>query len=253
MQAPTACLIIIGNEVLSGRTQDKNLAFIAAGLNSVGIRLMEARVIPDHEETIVTCVNSCRRQFDHVFTTGGIGPTHDDITSLSIAKAFGVKLMRHPEAKKILEAHYPPEQINEARMKMADIPEGATLIANPVSAAPGFQMGNVYVMAGVPRIMQAMFDNIKHSLKGGAPMLSETVAAFVTEGTIAEDLGRIQLQFPSVEIGSYPFVRHQRLGTSLVARSTDAAALADCKVSLRALFSKHTGEVWDEERGFEPL
>jgi molybdenum cofactor synthesis domain-containing protein len=253
MQAPTACLIIIGNEVLSGRTQDKNLAFIANGLNSAGIRLMEARVIPDIEETIVTCVNSCRRQFDTVFTTGGIGPTHDDITSESIAKAFGVKLIRHPEAKKILEAHYPPDQINEARMKMADIPEGATLIHNPVSAAPGYQIGNVYVMAGVPRIMQAMFDSIKHRLKGGAPMLSQTVAAFITEGTIAEDLGRIQTQFPTVEIGSYPFVRHQRLGTALVARSTDAEALSLCKLSLMTLFRKHTPEVWEEELGGEAL
>ena len=253
MQTPTACLIIIGNEILSGRTQDKNLAWIAAELNRIGIRLMETRVIPDIGQTIITCVNSCRRQFDMVFTTGGIGPTHDDITSEYIAKAFGVPLVRHPEAKAILEKHYPPDQINEARMKMADMPEGATLIHNPVSAAPGYKIGNVYVMAGVPRIMQAMFDNIKHTLAGGAPMLSSTVAAFITEGTIAESLGRIQQQFQTVEIGSYPFVRHQKLGTSLVARSTDAAALAECKSSLIALFRQHTAEVWDEEAGSEAL
>lgn len=253
MQAPTACLIIIGNEILSGRTQDKNLAWLAAELNKLGIRLMEVRVIPDVPEVIVSCVNSCRRHFDTVFTTGGIGPTHDDITSENVARAFGVKLIRHPEAKALLEAHYPPDQINEARMKMADIPEGATLIANPVSAAPGYRIGNVYVMAGVPRIMQAMFDGIKHTLKGGAPMLSATIAAFVTEGTIAEELGRIQSQFPSVEIGSYPFVRHQKLGTSLVARSTDAEALIECKMLLTALFRKHTPEVWDEELGGEAL
>jgi molybdenum cofactor synthesis domain-containing protein len=253
MQAPTACLIIIGNEVLSGRTQDKNLAWIATELNKLGIRLMETRIIPDIGQTIVTCVNSTRRQFDMVFTTGGIGPTHDDITSEFIAKAFNVPLIRHPEAKALLEKHYPPEQINEARMKMADIPEGATLIHNPVSAAPGYKMENVYVMAGVPRIMQAMFDGIKHTFAGGAPMISATVSAFITEGSIAEDLGRIQTQFPTVEIGSYPFVRHQKLGTSLVARSTDAEALALCKTLLTALFHKHIAEVWDEELGGEAL
>ncbi len=253
MQSPTACLIIIGNEVLSGRTQDKNLAWIAIELNKLGIRLMETRIIPDIGQTIITCVNSCRRQFDMVFTTGGIGPTHDDITSENIAKAFGVPLIRHPEAKALLEKHYPPEQINEARMKMADIPEGATLIHNPVSAAPGYKMENVYVMAGVPRIMQAMFDGIKHSFAGGAPMISASVSAFITEGSIAEDLGRIQDQFPTVEIGSYPFVRQQKLGTSLVARSTDVETLAECKALLVTLFRKHTHEVWDEELGGEAL
>jgi len=253
MQAPTACLIIIGNEVLSGRTQDKNLAWIAAELNKLGIRLMESRIIPDIGQTIITCVNSCRRQFDMVFTTGGIGPTHDDITSEFIAKAFGVPLISHPEARALLGAHYPKDQINEARMKMANIPEGATLIYNPVSAAPGYKMENVYVMAGVPRIMQAMFDGIKHTFKGGAPMLSATVSAYITEGTIATELGRIQEQFPTVEIGSYPFVRHQKLGTSLVARATDKDALSACKSALTSLFRQYTPDVWDEERGGEAL
>jgi len=253
MQAPTACLIIIGNEVLSGRTQDKNLAWIAAELNKLGIRLMESRIIPDIGQTIITCVNSCRRQFDMVFTTGGIGPTHDDITSEFIAKAFGVPLISHPEARKLLGEHYPKDQINEARMKMANIPEGATLIYNPVSAAPGYKMDNVYVMAGVPRIMQAMFDGIKHTFKGGAPMLSATVSAYITEGTIAIELGRIQDHFPTVEIGSYPFVRHQKLGTSLVARATDKDALSACKSALTSLFRQYTPDVWDEERGGEAL
>lgn len=253
MHNPTACLILIGNEILSGRTHDKNLPWLAAQLNQLGIRMVEARVIPDIHETIITCVNSCRQQFDYVFTTGGIGPTHDDITSECIAKAFGVPLIRHPQAKALLEAHYPPEDLNEARLKMADVPEGATLIANPVSAAPGYRIGNVYVMAGVPRIMQAMFDGIKHNLQGGAPMLSASVAAFVTEGTIAEELGRIQSRFPSVEIGSYPFVRAQKLGTSLVARSTDAEALLACKAALVTLFRQHTDEVWEEEIGGEAL
>lgn len=253
MQSPTACLIIIGNEVLSGRTQDKNLAWIATELNKLGIRLMETRIIPDIGQTIVTCINSCRRQFDMVFTTGGIGPTHDDITSEFIAKAFGVKLIRHPEAKALLEKHYPPEQINEARMKMADIPQGAMLIHNPVSAAPGYKMENVYVMAGVPRIMQAMFDGIKHTLAGGVPMHSVTVSAYVTEGNIAEELGHIQQQFPTVEIGSYPFVRHQKLGTSLVARATDVELLRLCKVSLIRLVCQYTDEMWEEELGGEAL
>ena len=253
MQASTACLILIGNEILSGRTQDKNLAWLAAELNKLGIRMMEARVIPDVTETIVTCVNSCRRQFGLVFTTGGIGPTHDDITSDAIAKAFGVRLIRHPEAKKLLENHYPPEEINEARLKMADIPEGAQLIYNPVSAAPGYRMENVIVMAGVPRIMQAMFDGIKHTLKGGAPMLSASISGFVTEGALAEKLGEIQRQFAQVEIGSYPFVRHQKLGTSLVARSTDASALDECRHLLTALLRQHTDEVWEEEKAGESL
>ena len=253
MQSPTACLIIIGNEVLSGRTQDKNLAWLAAELNKLGIRLMESRIIPDIGQTIITCVNSMRRQFDMVFTTGGIGPTHDDITSEYVAKAFGVNLSRHPEAVALLEKHYPPGELNEARLKMAEIPEGATLIYNPVSAAPGYKIGNVYVMAGVPRIMQAMFDGIKHTLKGGAPMLSASIAAYVTEGVIAETLTRIQLQFPTVEIGSYPFVRGQKLGTTLVARSTDAEAVSACKLALRALFAQHTTEIWDEENGPEAL
>lgn len=243
MQAPTACLIIIGNEILSGRTQDKNLAWLAAELNKLGIRLMETRVIPDIGQTIITCVNSCRRQFDMVFTTGGIGPTHDDITSEFIAKAFNVPLIRHPEADAILRRHYKPEDINEARMKMADTPEGATLIYNPISAAPGYKIENVYVMAGVPRIMQAMFDGIKHTLKGGAPILSASVTAYITEGTIAEDLSRIQSHYPHVEIGSYPFVKDSRLGTSLVARTTDKGALESCMVSLKTMLLSHTKEV----------
>ncbi len=253
MQAPTACLIIIGNEILSGRTQDKNLSWLATELNALGIRLMETRIIPDLEDVIRTTITFCRNQFNLVFTTGGIGPTHDDITSACIAKAFGVPLIRHPEAKSLLEKHYPPEQINEARLKMADIPQGATLIYNPVSAAPGYIIENVYVMAGVPRIMQAMFDNIKHRLSGGAPMISMTASAFITEGVIAEELGRIQENFPSVEIGSYPFVRQQKLGTSLVARATDKALLEKCHQELIKLFEKHTKEIWKEEPNAEAL
>lgn len=230
---PKACLIIIGNEILSGRTQDKNLAWLAAQLNEIGVKLAEVRVIPDVNQTIVDTVNTCRKQFDYIFTTGGIGPTHDDITSQAIADAFGMKLTRHPEAEKILEKHYGLDELNAARLKMADTPEGARLIYNPVSAAPGFVVENVYVMAGVPRIMNAMFEGIKGELRGGAKTLSKILSIYVTEGVLAAGLTDIQNQFPEVEIGSYPFIKNQKLGTSLVSRSTDAAALAQCHQALK--------------------
>ena len=221
----TACLIIIGNEILSGRTKDKNLGFVAERLNEWGIRLMEARVIPDIEATIVDCINECRAKFDYVFTTGGIGPTHDDITAASVAKAFGVALHRHPDALAIMQRQHKPEDLNEARLKMADVPEGSTLIDNPVSGAPGFQIGNVYVMAGVPMIMQAMLEGIRHGLVGGATVVSKAVRAFLPEGAVAEGLGKIQDRFAEIDIGSYPFYRKGRFGTSLVLRGTDMAVL----------------------------
>lgn len=253
MQNPTACIIIIGNEVLSGRTKDVNLSWLATNLNSIGVRVMECRVIPDIEEVIVSVINSARKHFTYVFTTGGIGPTHDDITSASVAKALGRKLIRHPEAVDILTKHYPPDQLNEARLKMAETPEGATLIYNPVSAAPGYIIENIYVMAGVPRIMQAMFDGIKHGLKGGAPMLSHTISAYVTEGTIAEDLAHIQQNNPQTEIGSYPFVHNQKLGTSLVIRSTDREAIHECLAQIRILILKHTPEFSEGEFSAQAL
>ena len=166
----TACLIVIGNEVLSGRTRDANLQYLGRELNAIGVRLAEARVIPDDTAVIVTTVNDARARFDYVFTTGGIGPTHDDITSAAVAAAFGVPLERNPEAEARLRRHYEDKDLNAARLTMADIPRGADLIDNPVSQAPGFRLENVYVMAGVPRIAQAMFDGIRHTLKGGARM-----------------------------------------------------------------------------------
>jgi molybdenum cofactor synthesis domain-containing protein len=231
----TACVIVIGNEILSGRTKDKNLGFVAERLTEWGIRLTEARVIPDIEATIVETVNACRAAFDYVFTTGGIGPTHDDITAAAVAKAFGVKLHRHPEALKIMQRQVKPEDLNEARLKMADVPEGATLIDNPVSGAPGFQIGNVYVMAGVPMIMQAMLEGLRHKLVGGAPVLSRSVRAFLPEGTVAEGLGKIQARFAAIDIGSYPFFRKGRFGTSLVLRGTDEAELESAKGDVEAL------------------
>ena len=221
-----AALIIIGNEVLSGRTQDANLAYIASGLNDVGVQMREVRVIPDVEETIIATVNELRARFDYVFTTGGIGPTHDDITSDSVAKAFGVPLLRDPRAVELLKKVIKPENLNEARLRMANIPEGASLIDNPVSAAPGFNIGNVYVMAGVPRIMQAMFDGIEHTLKGGEKVLSKSVTLHIGEGSIATALGDIQTRNPTVDIGSYPFTRDSGYGTVIVARGTDATLVA---------------------------
>ncbi|MEE3044164.1 MAG: molybdopterin-binding protein [Pseudomonadota bacterium] len=214
-----ACLIIIGNEILSGRTHDKNLPYLAEELNKIGVRLAEARVIPDIEDTIIATVNECRAEFDYVFTTGGIGPTHDDITSECVAKAFGVSIELNAEAHELLKSHYEnPEDLNEARLRMAHVPVGAELVQNPISKAPGFRMDNVYVMAGVPMIMQAMFQGIKHQLVGGKPMVSRSVGGYIPEGTIAKMLAEIQGDFPDTDIGSYPFLREGKLGTTLVVR-----------------------------------
>jgi molybdenum cofactor synthesis domain-containing protein len=222
----TACVLIIGNEILSGRTQDANLNYLATGLNAVGVTLSEARVIPDIPEIIVATVNETRAKFDYVFTTGGIGPTHDDITSECMARAFGVPWTLHPEAHKMFLDHYKPGELNEARLRMAHTPEGATLIANPVSRAPGFRMGNVFVMAGIPRVMQAMFDGVKHQLKGGRPMLARTVSCHLPEGIIAKGLGEIQARYADLDIGSYPFYRRGEFGTSLVLRGREQERLA---------------------------
>ena len=220
----TACLIIIGNEILSGRTQDKNLAYIAVKLNGAGVRLTQVRVIPDVADTIIATLNECRTQFDYVFTTGGIGPTHDDITSECVAAAFGVKLIRHPQAVVALTEHYQERgDLNEARLKMADVPQGATLVPNPVSAAPGYQIGNVYVMAGVPSIMQAMLSHILPQLKGSAPMVSANLTTNIPEGTLADGLTEIQNRYKDIEIGSYPKFSNGELSTTLVFSSVDAA------------------------------
>ncbi len=223
----TACLIIIGNEILSGRTKDSNLNHLAVRLNAWGVRLTEARVIPDIEATIVTVVNDARGRFDYVFTTGGIGPTHDDITAAAIAKAFGVSLVRNPRALAIMQRQHKPKDLNEARLKMADVPEGATLIDNPVSGAPGFQIGNVFVMAGVPMIVQAMLEGLRHRLVGGAPVLSRAVRAYIAEGAVAQGLSALQARFDALDIGSYPFYRRGKFGVSLVLRGTDKELLGE--------------------------
>lgn len=222
----TAALVVIGNEVLSGRTQDTNAQFLGAELKAIGIRLGEVRTIPDDEPMIIETVNTLRGVYDYVFTTGGIGPTHDDITSDAIAKAFGVPLHRDPRAVAMLRGHYDREEdMTEARLKMTDVPQGAELVENPVSRAPGFRMENVFVFAGVPKIMQAMFDSVRHTLKGGAPMMAKTISGLAPEGKLAQPLGEIQKKYPKTEIGSYPFIRSSKLGTSVVVRAVDEAVM----------------------------
>lgn len=242
----TASILIIGNEILSGRTQDSNLNWLAKELNNCGVRLREARVVADIPEAIIEAVNTLRAKYDYVFTTGGIGPTHDDITSECIAQAFGVPYERNKEAEALLTRYYGADKLNEARLKMSDMPQGVTLIANPVSVAPGFIIGNVHVMAGVPRIMQAMFDSIRHTLKGGKKVNSITVSTYLTEGTIAAQLTAIQNAFPDVEIGSYPFVRDGKLGTSLVSRHEDNALLEKVKERLIEMIVGFGGEIAED-------
>jgi molybdenum cofactor synthesis domain-containing protein len=241
--APRAALIVIGNEILSGRTADKNINHLAQELGKIGVRFMEVRVIPDIEETIVETVNEMRPKFDYIFTTGGIGPTHDDITTDAIAKAFGVKVVTHPEALRRLQEYYKDRGgLNEGRAKMTKMPEGAGLIDNPVSTAPGFVIGNVYVMAGIPNVMQAMFDCLKSSLKGGAVIVSKELKVYTAESKIATPLRELQERNPEVEIGSYPFVDGVRFGTSLVLRATD-------KAKLEAVFAELEGMMEGVERG----
>jgi len=231
----TAALLIIGNEILSGRTQDANLAYIALGLNEVGVRLKEVRVVADDEAAIIAALNALRATYTYVFTTGGIGPTHDDITAECIAKAFGVNLILDERAVDRLARQMDRANLNEARLRMAHIPEGGELIDNPISQAPGFRIGNVYVMAGIPRIMQAMFDGVRHSLKGGKKMLSQGIDLYTGEGNIAAGLTEIQNARLDVEIGSYPFSRKGTFGTVIVARGTDAARVTDAIDAVRAL------------------
>ncbi|MGA7867464.1 MAG: molybdopterin-binding protein [Stellaceae bacterium] len=231
----TACVLIIGNEILSGRTQDANLAFLAQGLNEAGVRLREARVIPDDHDVIVATINEVRSGFDYVFTTGGIGPTHDDITAQCIADAFDVPLTVHPEARRLLQSHYPPGHLNEARLRMAMVPEGAALLPNPISRAPGFHIGNVYVLPGVPSIMQGIFEQLKYRLVGGDKVLSRSVSCDLAEGALAQDLAGLQERYPDVEIGSYPYFRRGDFGVTLVLRGTDRQRLAAATNELKEL------------------
>lgn len=237
-------MLVIGNEVLSGRTQDENLRFIGNRLTELGIELREARVIPDDEFMIVSAVNQARAAYDYVFTSGGIGPTHDDITADCIAKAFGRSIDHHPDAVAVLKANYPARILNEERMRMARMPIDASLVPNPVSHAPGFRLENVYVFAGVPSVMRAMFESIVHELDGGDPVLSNTVAALLAEGVLATPLRRLQGQYSDVDIGSYPFYRRNQFGTSVVLRARDPHQLREATEAYRAVI---------RELGVEPI
>lgn len=242
--AVTAAVIVIGNEILSGRTEDANVTWLARRLTALGIVLAEVRMVRDEEEAIVAAVNALRAAHDYVFTTGGIGPTHDDITCAAVARAFGRAYALNPEARRLLEAYYDGSgrALNEARMRMAYTPEGAELIDNPVSRAPGFRVENVYVLAGIPAVMQGMFAGLASTLEGGARVASREVAVLLGEGDIAARLAALQARYPALEIGSYPFVRDGAFGTTLVLRGTDEGALARADAELRAALRELGGE-----------
>src|SRR3954470_7404023 len=234
-ETATAAVLVIGDEILSGRTQDSNSTYIARFLGALGIDLKEVRVVGDVEAEIVAALNALRGAYDFVFTTGGIGPTHDDITADAVAAAFGVGIGYHPEVYALLEARYPPGEFNDMRKRMARIPHGAALVTNPVSAAPGFHIGNVYVLAGVPMVMRAMMEQIAQELPGGVRVESITVEADIPEGTIAPGLAQLQKEHKDVAMGSYPFYREgkqQPFGAQLVLRSRDPRALERAALAL---------------------
>ncbi len=232
----TAAILVIGDEILSGRTKDKNIGHIADHCTQIGIQVREVRVVSDVEDDIVDAVNALRQRYTYVFTTGGIGPTHDDITADSIAKAFGVGIDHHPQVKQLLMDSFARRGVEAtpARLRMARIPDGAELIENRLSVAPGFKVDNVIVMAGIPNVMHAMLDSISPRLKTGKVMLSATIELLRPEGEIAELFGETQAEFPDVPMGSYPFNRDARVfGTQLVLRATDPARLAAAEARLR--------------------
>jgi molybdenum cofactor synthesis domain-containing protein len=223
-----AAILIIGNEILSGRTQDTNTSTLATWLNSLGVTVAEVRVIPDVEKTIIDSINLLRSKYNYVFTTGGIGPTHDDITAMSISKAFGIKYEVHKEAFKILEDYYKPGEFNKGRQKMAWMPEKAKLILNPSSGAPGFSVENVYCLPGVPLILKSMLGGIVNSIVGGDPIISFTISLRTVESEIAYYITDIQNKNPDVEIGSYPFFKAGKLGVSIVLRTPDQKKIDAC-------------------------
>jgi len=223
-----AAIIIIGNEILSGRTQDANVSFLSKWLNELGVRVEEVRVILDEQEAIVKCINEVRKNFKYVFTTGGIGPTHDDITSRSIAKAFNLSYCYNKEAYEILAKYYKPGEFNDGRKKMAKMPDKTSLIYNPSSGAPGFIIENVYCLPGVPSILKSMLGGLENKIKGGKKILSDTISVKTVESEIAKPLEDVQNNFPNVEIGSYPFFRSGKVGVSIVMRSTEKNQIEDC-------------------------
>ena len=225
----TAGLVVIGDEILSGRTHDKNIPQIASWLQVQGIRLAEVRVVPDIEDRIVAAVNTLRSENDYLFTTGGIGPTHDDITVDAVAKAMGVEVIIHPDARAILERYYADKGgINEGRLRMARVPDGADLIPNRMSGAPGIKLGNIFLMAGVPHITAGMLDALTGTLEGGAPLISETVGGFIPESEVAHILREVERAHEHSQIGSYPFFREGKVGSNFVVRSTNREELTSC-------------------------
>ena len=233
-----AAILIIGNEILSGRTQDTNTSTLATWLNSIGVKVNEVRVIPDIEKTIVETLNVLRKENNYVFTTGGIGPTHDDITAQSVSKAFKIKYEIHKEAFKILEAYYKPGEFNEGRQKMCWMPENANLILNPTSGAPGFNVDNVFCLPGVPSILKSMLGGITNKIVGGEPILSLTINLRTVESEIAKSLTNIQDKNKGVEIGSYPFFQAGKLGVSIVMRSTDQNKIDNCNLEIMKLVNE---------------
>jgi molybdenum cofactor synthesis domain-containing protein len=243
----TAALLVIGDEILSGRTQDKNVAQIAKWLNLQGIRLAEVRIVPDVTEKIAAAVNALREANEYLFTTGGIGPTHDDITVDSIAAALGVPVVVHPKARATLEAYYATRGgVTDARLRMARVPQGAELIDNPMSGAPGIRVGNIFILAGVPHIATVMLEALSGTLEGGRPVLSRTIGSFTPESEVAEILRDVEADHPGTQIGSYPFFREGRVGANFVVRATDEALLDACAEDLARRLRADGREVRDE-------
>ncbi|MEI4484997.1 molybdopterin-binding protein [Frigidibacter sp. MR17.14] len=242
MPNPTAAILVIGDEILSGRTREGNAHYLAAELSRIGVDLREVRIVPDDHATIVAAVRALSDLADHVFTSGGIGPTHDDITADAVGAAFGAGVGVREDARALLAAHYKTRgvELNEARLRMARIPEGATLIDNPVSIAPGFTLGNVHVMAGVPAVFQAMVASVLPLITGGRPLLSQTLRVLRPEGEVAEPLGRIAAEHPGVTMGSYPFQSNGAYGTNLVVRGPEAAEVSAAMTALAAAFPETT-------------
>ena len=240
-----AAILIIGNEILSGRTQDTNTTTIALWLNSIGVKVQEVRVIPDIEKIIIETVNELRKLNDYVFTTGGIGPTHDDITAASISKAFGLDYEIHQEAFKILEAYYKPGEFNKGRQKMIWMPKNANLILNPTSGAPGFNVENVFCLPGVPSILKSMLGGLKNLIVGGDPILSHTISLRTVESEIANSLTKVQDDNVDVEIGSYPFFQAGKLGVSIVIRSEDQSKIDNCNSQILKFVNEKKIEVVD--------
>jgi len=240
-----ASILIIGNEILSGRTQDTNTSTLATWLNSIGVNIGEVRVIPDVEKTIVDTLNLLRSTYDYVFTTGGIGPTHDDITAQSVSKAFGIKYEVHKEAFKILEAYYKPGEFNEGRQKMVWMPENANLILNPTSGAPGFNVENVFCLPGVPSILKSMLGGLTNNIVGGKPILSLTISLRTVESEIANALTKVQNNNQDVEIGSYPYFHAGKLGVSIVIRSEDQSKIDNCNFQILEFVNEKNIKVVD--------